>query len=81
MVEKENWCIQWSSEVLPEAAMVPDSGVFLWSEPANCRPRWQPEQIPARLRLPFRLSRSGVQRSMLASQRSGAPPGADLEAR
>jgi hypothetical protein len=30
-VGEEYWCMQWSGEVLPEPAMVPDLGVFLYS--------------------------------------------------
>jgi hypothetical protein len=28
-VEEECWCMQWSGEVRPELAMIPDIGVFL----------------------------------------------------
>lgn len=28
-MEEENWCMQWSGEVLPEPAMIPDLSVFL----------------------------------------------------
>jgi hypothetical protein len=28
-VEDEYWCMQWSAELLPEAAMIPDLRVFL----------------------------------------------------
>lgn len=34
-MEKENWCMQWSGEVLPENAMVPDLSVFLQNASAN----------------------------------------------
>lgn len=76
-MERQDWCIQWSGEVLPEAAMVPDPGVFVQMEPTVRR---QPEQIPARLRLPFRLSRCGARPQMLTPQPSGAPIRADSEA-
>jgi len=76
-VERQDWCIQWSGDILPEAAMVPDPGVFVQCEPAFGRQRWQPEQIPARLRLPFRLSRSGARPPLLAPGQSGAPIRAD----
>lgn len=33
-MDEGNWCIQWSGEVLPEAAMIPDLGVFLRSASA-----------------------------------------------
>lgn len=28
-MEEEGWCMQWSGEVLPEPAMIPDLSVFL----------------------------------------------------
>lgn len=37
MVEEEYWCMQWSGEVLPEAAMVPDLGIFLRSASAQAQ--------------------------------------------
>lgn len=30
-VDEEYWCMQWSGEVFPEAAMIPDLGIFLRS--------------------------------------------------
>jgi len=36
-VDEEDWCMQWSGEVLPEAAMVPDLGVFLRAASAHAQ--------------------------------------------
>lgn len=33
-MDEEYWCMQWSGEVLPEAAMIPDLGIFLRSSAA-----------------------------------------------
>lgn len=33
-VDEEYWCMQWSGEVLPEPAMIPDLSVFLRATPA-----------------------------------------------
>lgn len=71
-MEKQDWRMQWSSEVFPEAGMVPDPDVFVQSG-AQALIR-VPEIIPARLRLPFLLSRSG-EHSMLATEQRGAPEG------
>ncbi|HEY1352959.1 MAG TPA: hypothetical protein VGF67_25370 [Ktedonobacteraceae bacterium] len=80
MAEKKDWWMQWSGEVLPEAAMIPDGEVFFQSASArpfqsiSCEQRrllpydnnagamGQAQilgKIPARLKLPFLLSRSG----------------------
>jgi len=36
-VGEEQWCMQWSGEVLPEPAMVPGPGVFVRSASACVR--------------------------------------------
>lgn len=70
-VDEEYWCMQWSGEVLPEPAMIPDLGIFLRSASAcaqtvtargrNARPSSQRDEVreallaQAREKFPARL--------------------------
>jgi hypothetical protein len=61
-MDEEYWCIQWSSEVLPEPAMIPDLSVFLRSAPGGPRsvtasrsilsPVHELQEAPSRAALP-----------------------------
>ena len=69
VVEEENWCMQWSGEVLPEPTMVPDLRVFLCTVASPLQAvtgrrgsrraaeqQRESKKIPARLKLPFIVS-------------------------
>jgi len=88
--------MQWSGEVLPEAGMVPDLGIFLrvacaqaQSVTTRGRVYGPPSQssgvravvpVQARLRLPFLLSPPGENRALTAEQQ-GALTSVDSDGR
>jgi hypothetical protein len=67
-VDEEYWCMQWSSEIFPEAAMIPDLGVFLRSAINSS------QTIPVRGQLRIARSPSNeVREALLAQAREKFP--------